>query len=66
MPEILGLPGPCRSVSAQRTRPGAWEERRYPIIRRIAMALQAHSVASVRLPQGEEERLSTGQLPGQG
>jgi hypothetical protein len=49
MPEILGLFGPCRSLFAQRTSPGAWEQRRYPIVSRIAMALQAHSVGSVRL-----------------
>jgi hypothetical protein len=43
MPEILGLAGPSLSF-AQRTSPGAWEERRYPIISRIAMALLAHGI----------------------
>ena len=54
VPEILGLlPGPYRSLSAHRASPGAWEERRYPIMRRIAMALQGHTVGSVRLLKGK-------------
>jgi hypothetical protein len=65
MPETLGLAGPCRSLFAQRTSPGAGAQRRYPIIRWIAMALQAHSVASVRLLEGNMTSID-GQLPGQG
>jgi len=65
MPETLGLAGPCRSLFAQRTSPGAWDERRYPIISRIAMALQALSVGSVRLLEGDKTSID-GQLPGQG
>jgi hypothetical protein len=63
MPETLGLAGPCRSLFAPRTSPGAWEERRYPIISRIAMALQALSVGSVRLLKGTR-RLLTANCPG--
>ena len=62
MLETLGLAGPCRSLFAQRTSPGAWEERRYLIICRIAMALQALSIGSVRLFKGNKTSID-GQLP---
>ena len=67
MPETQGLAGPCRSLFAQRTSPGAWDERRYPIVSRIAMALQAHalqalSVGSVRLLKKNKTSID-GQLP---
>lgn len=62
MLETLGLAGPCRSLFAQRTSPGAWEERRYLIISRIAMALQALSIGSVRLFKGNKTSID-GQLP---
>ncbi len=65
MPETRGLAGSCRSLFAQRTSPGAGEQRRYPIIRRIAMALQAHEVGSVRFLKGNKTSID-GQLPGQG
>jgi hypothetical protein len=65
MPETLGLAGSCRSLFAQGTSPGAGEQRRYPIIRRIAMALQAHSVGAARLLKGNKTSID-GLLPGQG
>ena len=65
MPETLGLAGPCHSLFAQRTSPDAGEQRRYPIIRWIAMALPAHSAGFVRLLEGDLTSVE-GQLPGQG
>ena len=67
MPETRGLAGSCRSLFAQRTSPGAGEQRRYPIISRIAMALQAHGIkalqlGSVRLLK-ENKRSTDGQPP---
>src|ERR1700736_5209659 len=40
-----GTRWPVSLCFAQRTSPGAWEERRYPIISRIAMALKAQASA---------------------
>jgi hypothetical protein len=59
MPQTLGVAGPCRSLYLRRrTSPGGGEDRTYPIVGRIAMALQAHSVGRCGCPRGTRRRLT--------